>query len=197
MFQTLFFFKSKTEKQKQGQPSRGWFFFSLRRFSFCSSLRISTDTKPAFPPESILWSWKTHKNIRWGLCCKLGFTRIPEQRRSLTWDWPGLRGGDRSPSESFPLLECFLGGDWSESDLCVVLERLRGGDWSESEASRFDCFFRGGDWSESESSLTLVLWAKGDRRSSGDLGLPCNDELGFLLVGEDSENQRECLHYIY
>lgn len=65
----------------------------------------------------------------------------------LTCDWPGLRGGDRSSSEPFPLCGRLLGGDWSESEPCLALECILGGDCLESNASRF---FRGGDWSESE-----------------------------------------------
>lgn len=63
----------------------------------------------------------------------------------LTCDWPGLRGGDRSSSEPFPLCGSLLGGDWSESEPRLALERMLGGDWLESIASRFSGFFRGGD----------------------------------------------------
>lgn len=62
----------------------------------------------------------------------------------LTCFWPGLRGGDRSSSDSFPLRDCLLGGDWSESEPLLVLGPILGGDWSESE-SLFSVFFRGGD----------------------------------------------------
>lgn len=75
----------------------------------------------------------------------------------LTCEWPGLRGGDRSSSESFPLCGRLLGGDWSESEPRLVFERILGGDWSESES----CLF----------------WALLD------------DELGFLLAGDESDNE--------
>lgn len=93
--------------------------------------------------------------------------------------WPGLRGGDRSSSESFPPRGRLLGGDWSESEPRLVFERILGGDWSESEASPFSGFFRGGDGSESESCLFWALFWSGF--------LLDNDELGFLLAGEDSD----------
>lgn len=62
----------------------------------------------------------------------------------LTCFWPGLRGGERSSSDSFALCGRLLGGDWSESEPLLVLARILGGDWSESEAL-FSVFFRGGD----------------------------------------------------
>lgn len=108
--------------------------------------------------------------------------------------WPGLRGGDKSSSESFPPRGRLLGGDWSESEPRLVFERLLGGDWSGSEASPFSGLFRGGDWSESESCLFWALFASGDRRGSGERFLLDDDELGFLLAGDESD--KEIVNYL-
>lgn len=68
------------------------------------------------------------------------------------------------------------------------MERFLGGDWSESEAFSLSVFFRGGDWSESESCLLWVPFSL-DRRESGESFL-LDDELGFFLVGDESNNEK-------
>lgn len=175
------------------QPSNGWLFLSLRRFSSCSFLKTSKGTRPAFPPESILGPWE--EKIKNCMCLtdftqhiysslrKYNLILLHKTLNLLTCDWPGLRGGERSSSETFPPCCRLLGGDWSESEPRLVFERIRGGDWSESEAPPFSSFFRGGDWSESESCLPWAFFARGDRWRSGFL---FDDEPGFLLAGDES-----------
>lgn len=53
------------KREKLSQPSSGWFPLSLRRFSSFSFLKTSTETRPDFPPESILWPWKKKVKIVW------------------------------------------------------------------------------------------------------------------------------------
>lgn len=109
------------------------------------------------------------------------------QHSLLTCDWPGLRGGDKSPSESLPLGGRTLGGDWSESEPRLVFEGLLGGDWSESEAFPFRGLFLGGDGSESESCLFWPFLATADRWGSGERFLLNKDELSLLLLEAESD----------
>lgn len=102
----------------------------------------------------------------------------------LTWEWPGLRGGDKSSSEFFLACVRLLGGDWSESDPRLALGRLLGGDWSESEAFPFCAFFRGGDWSESEFlALFLTFWDKSNNEKWIHLRPILTPEADWIDVG--------------
>lgn len=119
---------------------------------------LLSDQKASLDPER-----NTHKSIN-----SSSTLANTHEFHPLTCFWLGLRGGDRSSSDSFPPLQGRrLGGDWSESEPLLVLGRILGGDWSESEAL-FSCvFFRGGDWSESESCLFWVLFAPDEHNESG------------------------------
>lgn len=160
----------------------------------CSPLVLSLrcPQKPDLPcrQKASCYPEKKKTNERWKHS-KVGprkfCIRFQSNTIYLTCDWPGLRGGDRSWSESFPLRGRLLGGDWSESEPRLVFGCLLGGDWSESDASLFDGLFRGGDWSESESCLFWDLFVSGDR--SGDRFLLDNDELGFFLLGDESDRE--------
>lgn len=53
-------FSKILKREKLSQPSSGWLCLSLRLFSSFSFLKISTETRPAFPPESILGPCKEY-----------------------------------------------------------------------------------------------------------------------------------------
>lgn len=59
--------EGKGSEKRESQPSSGLLFFSLRRFSSCSFLKTSAETRPAFPPESILGPWEENRKNGVGL----------------------------------------------------------------------------------------------------------------------------------
>lgn len=121
----------------------------------------------------------------------LNFCAWSLQLHTLTCDWSGLRGGERSESEPLPPCGRLLGGDWSESQFCPPFRLLLGGDWSESEALPICVLFLGGDWSESEPG---PFWA---RLLGGDWSDPeerwptraDDKDLAFFLDGDESEEK--------